>query len=61
MHTKKLIATLAALAAVATLTAGCVEKEGPMERAGKQVDKTVEKAGQKIEDAGDKIKDATKK
>ena len=50
---------------------GCQKKEGPAERAGKEMDKAAEKAGQqiekavnkageKIEKAGEKIKDATK-
>ena len=38
----------------------CQNKEGPVERAGKQIDKAVEKAGQQIEKAGDKIEDAVK-
>jgi uncharacterized protein YllA (UPF0747 family) len=39
--------------------AGCEEKkEGPAERAGKEIDKAVEKAGQQIEKAGKKIEDA---
>jgi hypothetical protein len=38
---------------------GC-RKEGPMERAGKNVDKTVEKAGEQIEKAGEKVQDAVK-
>lgn len=36
------------------------QKEGPAERAGKEVDKTVEKAGQQLEKAGQKIEDAAK-
>ncbi|MFZ3223123.1 MAG: hypothetical protein WA142_08520 [Rugosibacter sp.] len=36
------------------------QKEGPAERAGKEIDSTVEKAGQKIEQAGEKIQDAAK-
>ena len=40
--------------------AGCQKQEGPVERAGKEVDKTVEKAGQQIEKAGDAIQDAAK-
>jgi predicted small lipoprotein YifL len=35
---------------------GC-KKEGPMERAGKSIDKTVEKGGDQIEKAGKKIQD----
>ena len=50
---------------------GCKKKEGPAERAGKEIDKAAKKTGQeigkavgkigeKIEKAGEKIKDATK-
>ncbi len=38
---------------------GC-KKEGPAERAGKDMDKAAEKAGQQVEKAGDKIQDAVK-
>ena len=46
-------ATLAALSA-------CQKQEGPMERAGKDLDKAVENVGQQVEKAGDNIQDATK-
>lgn len=36
---------------------GC-SKEGPLEKAGKKVDQTVEKAGDQVEKAGDKVKEA---
>jgi hypothetical protein len=39
---------------------GCEKKEGPVEKAGKEVDKAVITAGQKIEKAGDNIQDAAK-
>ena len=50
---------------------GCKKKEGPAERAGKEIDKSVEKtgqeinkvvdkAGQKVEKAGEKMQDAAK-
>ena len=39
---------------------GCQKKEGPVERAGKQIDKAVGKAGQQIEKAGEKIEDTVK-
>ena len=39
---------------------GCQKKEGPAERAGKEIDKAAEKAGEKIDKAGDKIKDTIK-
>ena len=38
----------------------CEKKEGPGERAGKEVDKAVERAGEQIEKAGQKIQDAAK-
>ena len=36
----------------------CEKKEGPAERAGKEVDKAVEKVGEQVEKAGQKIQDA---
>lgn len=50
---------------------GCQKKEGPAERAGKemdraaektgqQLDKAIDKTGEKIEQAGEKIKDTAK-
>lgn len=56
-------AKLVLVAMVASLPmtlAGCPAKEGPMERAGKSVDKAADTAGQKIEKAGDAIQDAAK-
>jgi len=38
----------------------CEKKEGPAERAGKQIDKTVEDAGKQLEKAGQSIQDAAK-
>ena len=49
----------AALIVGALLIAGC-QKEGPAERAGKEVDKAVDKVGQQIEKAGDSLQDASK-
>lgn len=40
--------------------AGCPQKEGPVERAGKEVDKAMDKAGQQIEKAGESVQDAAK-
>jgi hypothetical protein len=39
---------------------GCEKKEGPAERAGKQIDKAVESAGKQVEKAGQKIQDEAK-
>jgi predicted small lipoprotein YifL len=38
---------------------GCT-KEGPVEKAGKKIDKTIEKAGEQIEKVGEKVQDAVK-
>lgn len=51
---------LVAALAVAGLAA-CQPKEGPLERAGKEIDQGVEKAGQQIEKAADKVEDATRR
>ena len=39
---------------------GCQEPEGPAERAGKQIDRGIIKAGQVLEETGKKIQDAAK-
>lgn len=52
-------AALVVGAMLASLT-GCQKQEGPVERAGKEVDKVVEKAGQQVEKAGEKIQDTAK-
>jgi hypothetical protein len=52
-----------AVLAISLLTVGlsaCEKKEGPAERAGKEIDKTIEKAGQQLEKAGQQIQDAAK-
>lgn len=39
---------------------GCEKKEGPLEKAGKEVDNAAASVGQKIEKAGENIHDAVK-
>ncbi len=56
---KSVMAAFVMSALVAGLL-GCQRKEGPVERAGKQIDKAVETAGEQIEKAGEKIEDAAK-
>ena len=46
------------VAASALVLAACQPAEGPLERAGKSVDKAAAKVGNEAEKAGDKIKDA---
>jgi hypothetical protein len=53
------VAALAIGVLVGGLSA-CEKKEGPVERAGKAIDKTVESAGQQLEKAGQGIQDAAK-
>ncbi|MDD2852758.1 MAG: hypothetical protein PHY09_12780 [Desulfuromonadaceae bacterium] len=64
------IVIVLALGVLMAGVSGC-KKEGPMERAGKdmdkavektgqQIDKAIEKTGENIEKAGDKIKDSAK-
>jgi len=60
---KKILAIVGAGLAASILVVGlsaCEKKEGPAERAGKEVDKTVDKAGQQLEKAGQSIQDAAK-
>jgi hypothetical protein len=56
MKVSRGIVVALALGALFTGLVGC-RKEGPAERAGKDIDRSAEKAGQQMEKAGDKIKD----
>ncbi len=38
---------------------GCEKHEGPAEKAGKEIDKGIDKAGEQMEKAGDKLKEET--
>jgi hypothetical protein len=55
-----IFAALAIGAFAAGLLSACEKKEGPAERAGKQVDKAFESGGKQVEKAGDKMQDAAK-
>ncbi len=58
---KRIVTSICAGLAISALVVGvsaCEKKEGPAERAGKQVDKAVEKVGEKVEKAGQQIQDA---
>lgn len=59
---KSRIASNVALVGVALVAAlyGCEQKEGPMEKAGKEVDKAAVTAGEQIEKAGDKIQETAR-
>jgi Flp pilus assembly protein TadD len=60
MKIGKTVCTALAMSALIAALSGCQKQEGPAEKAGKEVDKTVEKAGQQIEKAGESIQDAAK-
>jgi len=55
-----IIGTLLAVSMLLAGLAGCQRQEGPMEQAGKEADRAVEKVGQQIEKAGEKLQDASK-
>jgi hypothetical protein len=60
MKIGKSVMIAAAASALLMFLAGCPQKEGPAERAGKSVDKAMDKAGEKIEKAGESVRDAAK-
>lgn len=56
----KYVATAFTMGILVAVLSGCQKQEGPAEHAGKEVDKAVEKAGEKIEKAGENLQDAAK-
>ena len=56
---KSVIASLA-LGGLVLALPGCQESEGPAERAGKEIDRGIVKAGQVLEEAGKKIQETAK-
>jgi hypothetical protein len=60
MNIRKCIGAVLAMSILALGLPACEKKEGPAERAGKQIDKTVENAGKQLEKAGQQIQDAAK-
>jgi len=53
------LGTAVAMSALLIALSGC-QKEGPAERAGKEVDTATEKVGQQIQKAGQNIEDTAK-
>ncbi len=49
-----------ALLLISALAFAACQKEGPAERAGREVDRSVQKAGQAIESAGEKVQEAAR-
>ncbi len=60
MKLNKPVSAALIMSALLVALSGCQKQEGPVEQAGKSIDKAVEKAGQQIEKAGEKIQDAAK-
>jgi len=58
LRTRRAALLIAALALACAV--GC-HKEGPAEKAGREIDDAAEKAGDAVKDAGDKAKDAAEK
>jgi len=56
---QKLVSVLA-MGIVAMALSGCQKQEGPAEKAGKEIDKTMSSVGEQIQKAGDKIQDAAR-
>lgn len=57
----KITSLLAAMIlAASALLSGCESNDGPVEKAGENIDNAIDDAGDKIEDAGDKIEDKMK-
>ena len=56
----RMAGTALAVIVLAVGMSSCQKKEGPVERAGKAIDQSVESAGQKLEKAGQDIQDAAK-
>ena len=56
-HGMRTLIVIVASAALAASLAAC-NREGPAEKAGRQVDRAAQKAGDSLRDAGDKIRDA---
>lgn len=60
MNFGKTASAVLGMGALLIVLSACQKQEGPAERAGKEVDKAIDQAGQQIEKAGDKIQDAAK-
>lgn len=50
----------ALFAALLASLAACQQREGPVEQAGKEVDRATEKVGQQLEKAGARVQDAAR-
>jgi hypothetical protein len=60
MRIRNSVAAGLAMSVLVLGLSACEKKEGPTERAGKEIDKTIDKAGQQLEKAGQQIQEAAK-
>lgn len=60
MKTLGKTAAVVAMGLLVVALSACEKPEGPAERAGKEVDHAMEKAGQQLEKAGQSVQDASK-
>jgi hypothetical protein len=60
MKLRETVSAALVMSALFAALSGCQKQEGPAEHAGKEIDKSAQKAGQQIEKAGDGIQDAAK-
>ena len=60
MKHAKIVGAAIGLSALLIALPGCQKPEGPAEHAGKEVDKAMDKAGEKIEQLGDRVQDTAK-
>jgi predicted small lipoprotein YifL len=58
IRNKFTITSAIAITALLAALSGCEKQEGPLEKAGKEVDNAAATVGQKIENAGEKMQDA---
>ncbi|MCK9419989.1 MAG: hypothetical protein M0R70_11485 [Nitrospirae bacterium] len=58
MNMRKSVIAALVMSVLLVGISGC--QEGPLERAGKKIDKTVEKGGEQVEKVGKKIQDDVK-
>jgi hypothetical protein len=54
------VITVLAIGVSIVVLSACQKKEGPVERAGKEIDKSIESVGQHLERAGQDIQDAAR-
>ena len=60
MNIGRKVAVAAMASALVAVLAGCPRSEGPGEKAGKAVDRAVDKTGKQMEKMGEQVRDAAK-